>query len=387
MTLEEDALRDLPFLIVALLIHGVLLSAPILRWSASRSALDTAIAVDFVAAPPVAPPPAPPVEPPSPALAPVPAGADREGVPHKGPGDFHPEQHEKPKTRMTAPKAQKGRKAPARLKRAPLVLKAKPTPEQVQAAAFRRAKLAAVQAENKHIREEKLIAARMAAAAAAEKRAEEERKRQEEQLRLAEERKRQEQEALQARARRRADASRALATLDDPDERVSDALADQPSEGPASGSPRGRGREQAALPSASIKAARMRDGSEPVYEMDASGSGSKNVKTSGGGTGVDGGGLSWSLEGPAGSRRLLKRTIPTSPDWVSQRGLDLSVQVKFQVQSDGGVKPGAVIKKTSGFPEIDQRAVEALKRWRFDAATGGASPETWGIVTFRFLMG
>jgi len=132
----------------------------------------------------------------------------------------------------------------------------------------------------------------------------------------------------------------------------------------------------------------MRDGAEAVYEMDEAGKGTEKAKASGGGgAGVDGGGLSWSLEGPAGSRRLLRRALPQSPSWVSERGLDLSVQVKFQVQPDGSVKPGAVVKRTSGFPEIDQRALDALKKWRFDAAPAKAGPETWGVVTFRFLMG
>ena len=68
---------------------------------------------------------------------------------------------------------------------------------------------------------------------------------------------------------------------------------------------------------------------------------------------------------------------------VMGRGIDVFVQVKFQVQRDGRVRPGAVIKRTSGFPEVDRRALEALRRWRFAPTSGSGEP--WGVATFRFL--
>ncbi|PIR19015.1 MAG: hypothetical protein COV48_04345 [Elusimicrobia bacterium CG11_big_fil_rev_8_21_14_0_20_64_6] len=86
-----------------------------------------------------------------------------------------------------------------------------------------------------------------------------------------------------------------------------------------------------------------------------------------------------------GNRRILKRVSPVSPDWVATRSLDLTVTVRFQVLPDGRVKPGAVIQKTSGFPDIDTRAIKALSQWRFQPveAKAGAA-EVWGRVTFRF---
>jgi TonB family protein len=80
---------------------------------------------------------------------------------------------------------------------------------------------------------------------------------------------------------------------------------------------------------------------------------------------------------------VLKRAVPSSPDWVGARGLDLTVTVRFQVLPDGTVKPGAVIRKTSGFPEIDRLALNALRKWRFESVTAGGT-EVWGRVTFRF---
>ncbi len=88
------------------------------------------------------------------------------------------------------------------------------------------------------------------------------------------------------------------------------------------------------------------------------------------------------MDGAVGNRRVLQRAVPTSPDWVGTRGLDLTVTVRFQVLPDGRVRPGAV-QKTSGFPDIDKRALDALKRWRFEPAPN-AKGEVWGRVTFRF---
>ena len=106
---------------------------------------------------------------------------------------------------------------------------------------------------------------------------------------------------------------------------------------------------------------------------------------SGGPFGPEGGGVSFSIDGPVGNRRIVTRVSPVSPDWVATRNLDLTVTVRFQVLPNGSVKSGAVIQKTSGFPDIDSRALKALARWRFQPvpAKSGAA-EVWGRVTFRF---
>lgn len=388
---EDNLLRELPCFIIALMIHGVLLSAdPGMRWTgaAAPKHVEAAIPVDFVAAVPAAPPPPPPV---SVALAPVPPSpAKTEGVPQKGPGPLKPQQNVPAKTPAKSPIKQAGLKPPPGRPKRP----AQPSPRQLQAEERRRAAArqraqasAELRAENERIRDEKLRASRQAAAELSERRAEEARARQTELAAAREERRRAAAEMKAERARRRAEVSQQLATLADPDEKLSDAVADTPSQGPLAGSPNGRGNLETPLPAAPQTAAQLHDSAEPVYELEADGHDAKASPASGGGTGPDGGGLSWSLEGPAGGRRLLKRALPSSPDWVSQRGLELSVRVKFQVQPDGTVRPGSVIKSTSGFPEIDRRALEALKLWRFQAVPARAGPETWGIVTFRFLMG
>ncbi|MBI5200032.1 MAG: TonB family protein, partial [Elusimicrobia bacterium] len=57
---------------------------------------------------------------------------------------------------------------------------------------------------------------------------------------------------------------------------------------------------------------------------------------------------------------------------------------------DGTIKRSIVIKRTSGFPELDRLALEALRKWKFQPIHNGvgmSDPDVWGIVSFKFTMG
>ncbi|MBI4345473.1 MAG: TonB family protein, partial [Elusimicrobia bacterium] len=129
----------------------------------------------------------------------------------------------------------------------------------------------------------------------------------------------------------------------------------------------------------------------PGFARDGRGGGdAENSRPAGGGFGEGGGPVSWSVEGPVGNRKVLRRVLPKCPDWVSQRGLELTVQLKFQVLDDGTIKRSVVIKRTSGFPDLDRLAIEALQKWKFQPLHNGvgmSNPDVWGIVSFRFMMG
>lgn len=178
--------------------------------------------------------------------------------------------------------------------------------------------------------------------------------------RLAEEKSRRESKRIEL--------ERQLAMLSDPEETLSPASADfRDSLSPAPAS----SRESAASAAEALPEPAVGAESSPAAEG-----------------ALSDGGVGWSIEGPIGDRRLLVRRLPSCPDWVSERGLDLTVQVKFQVLPDGSVKSGAVLKKTSGFPELDRLAVEALRAWHFEALREGAPrADGWGVVSFRFTMG
>jgi TonB family protein len=342
---DEDWRQDIPFLAVAVLLHAVVLSSnPSLPWS--TKAPERTIPVEFVQMPVS-----------SPALElPVPGdGSTR--APGFGPGEIQPER------RGPAPKktAAKSKPAPTRSKTVDPEVAAKRRRDarhKSMRLALARAELARQAAETAKLKaEQKAAAAESARQAAALK------------VREAAERR-------MARARKQADIARALAFLPNPDERVTDAMASAA----AKPLPAGLADSLGAAPELGEEAEET-----PAYASDAArrtGADAYSAPASGGGYGQGGGDASFTLEGPVGSRRLVKRVLPESPEWVAQRQLDLRVQIRFQVLADGSVKPGAVISRTSGFPELDRRALDAIKRWRF-APLPGANP-VWGMVSFRF---
>jgi TonB family protein len=251
------------------------------------------------------------------------------------------------------------------------------------------------------------------ARAEAERRAEAARQAAEARAAALAEQKRLAAEAKAAKAAKRAALTSALATMADPDEALSaDASNVNSGRGsarkgrPAAGGPvagkggdggafgesdsgegGGKGGGEAELAGArkAGAAAALAESADPGDEAGSGGSDLIDSKARGGGIGPEGGGVSFSVDGPVGDRRILTRVAPTSPDWVATRNLDLTVTVRFQVLPDGSVKPGAVISKTSGFPDIDTRALKALARWRFQpAAAKSGAAEVWGRVTFRF---
>lgn len=411
---EDDWLRDLPALILAVMLHAALLGNGPLSWGKNDQLKPglKAVAVEVVASlpKPPAPPPAVTV-----AIKPVPqAPKEGDAAPKKGAGPVEPEKHAKPKQpKFAAKRAQAGAKPPLALKKKPVLNRM--TPDQLRLLAERRAQrklkaqaISRQRLQAKMVREEQLRQARRralelslrkeeeakakaeaAAAALAEKRREDAERRAE----LARKRAEAAQRAAEARAekaRQRAELKSALATMKDPDEALSDAVA-EPETGSvgAAGSPRGRGTQEALVPTGDRgDVAQMAEGAEPVYEMEREGFDPISAEGKGGGEGPDGGGIGWSIDGPAGNRSIVKRVLPESPAWVAQRGLDLSVQIKFQIDAMGHVKAGAVIKRTSGFPDIDRRALEAIKKWRFEPLHGRPdAADAWGNVTFKFVMG
>lgn len=441
---NNERLRDITFLVIACLIHGAVLSAnPMIHWGNAAPQPQKLISVEFVAAPPPTPALAP---------IKGGGDGKKDLMPRHGPGAYKPQQVKKPKTKFTAKRAQAGKKPPAKAKPKLAArsnaqrqeLERKRAQQRLQAQALKTAQKAMAQekakeaarlkaerkAEQMRIAQEKAEKARQLAAQRAERarilaeeKAERDRKLAEEreqrarllaeekaekQRKLAEERaerarllaeekaakERQLAEERAERARKRAEISNELAAVADPDEPLADAAND-----PALAGRVARGAAGGAVAADTISAgpevgpssgrvAALPGSSEPVYELEAEGHDNVNSKASGGGMGPGAGGSSWTLEGPAGNRRIIKRILPPSPDWINKRSLELTVQIKFQVMEDGTIKHGSVIRKTSGFPEIDQLALEALKRWKFEAIPAKpGNPQVWGTVTFRFMMG
>jgi TonB family protein len=93
----------------------------------------------------------------------------------------------------------------------------------------------------------------------------------------------------------------------------------------------------------------------------------------------------YALSGPLANRKILSQALPALPDWARRQGLITYVSLYFFVLHTGEVKNNVVIQRTSGDPRLDNVAVEALMRWRFEPlSTAQYGREQWGIITFKF---
>jgi len=93
-----------------------------------------------------------------------------------------------------------------------------------------------------------------------------------------------------------------------------------------------------------------------------------------------------SLAGPVADRPVVSYTMPAYPDWAAREAVEASVTLYFLVLPDGRVKENIQIQKTAGFTDFDQSAIAALRQWRFEALTGGATEDQWGTITFHFRL-
>jgi protein TonB len=88
---------------------------------------------------------------------------------------------------------------------------------------------------------------------------------------------------------------------------------------------------------------------------------------------------------PARELKTSQRVEPAYPPASRRQGEEGTVKLRILV--DAGGRPKQVeIMNSSGFPRLDQAALEAVRRWRFVAATDGQRAiEAWTQigVTFR----
>ncbi|MBL7156926.1 MAG: energy transducer TonB [Candidatus Omnitrophica bacterium] len=97
-----------------------------------------------------------------------------------------------------------------------------------------------------------------------------------------------------------------------------------------------------------------------------------------------GGGISPAIEGPASEREII-----FSPEELTvPRGLyddteGYVVKLKFFLSNNGIVREIEPVA-SSGYPEIDLRAIEFLKKWRFSPLSMVEKDKSiWGIVTIK----
>ena len=83
------------------------------------------------------------------------------------------------------------------------------------------------------------------------------------------------------------------------------------------------------------------------------------------------------------------RVEPTYPSSSRRAGEEGTVRLKVLVDEKGRPRDVAVAT-SSGFARLDQAAMEAVRKWRFEAATDGTNPiSAWThvAITFRLTTG
>lgn len=92
---------------------------------------------------------------------------------------------------------------------------------------------------------------------------------------------------------------------------------------------------------------------------------------------------------PGATAQQLKttnRVEPIYPATSRRLGEEGTVRLKVLVDESGRPKNVAVLN-SSGFGRLDQAAIDAVKRWRFVAATDGNGPiSTWTQVAITFKL-
>lgn len=95
---------------------------------------------------------------------------------------------------------------------------------------------------------------------------------------------------------------------------------------------------------------------------------------------------SFNITGPVSSRRVVRTVSPKYPAWAEEKGIEGEVEVKFWVSPEGIVNKLALVK-TSGYPDFDSRAIEAVRKYLFEPVGRSEKREDqWGTVTIKYFL-
>ena len=114
---------------------------------------------------------------------------------------------------------------------------------------------------------------------------------------------------------------------------------------------------------------------------DSTGSGMARSGTgvgAGGGTGPGRGGGSGSGTGSGGGGTSARpiggyQVKPRYPESARRRGIEGTVLLKMRITAQGRVEAVQVVR-SAGYPELDESAIEAVRRWRFEPARRNGEP-------------
>jgi TonB family protein len=94
-------------------------------------------------------------------------------------------------------------------------------------------------------------------------------------------------------------------------------------------------------------------------------------------------GNTFKIFGALENRAISERFLPKYPRWAEEQGLECNVTIHFFVVPDGTVKNNLYVEASSGYPEMDNLAMKALRAFKFAPIAGGEEQEGGIIFYFR----
>ncbi|MEO0077688.1 MAG: energy transducer TonB [candidate division WOR-3 bacterium] len=98
-------------------------------------------------------------------------------------------------------------------------------------------------------------------------------------------------------------------------------------------------------------------------------------------------GSQFMIAGPISQRQINRKVVPKYPRWALDRRISGTVVVRIWVLPNGQVKGTPTVETSSGYPDLDQVVVDALRGWEFAPLGPGVKAEDqWGVITFKFAL-
>lgn len=102
----------------------------------------------------------------------------------------------------------------------------------------------------------------------------------------------------------------------------------------------------------------------------------------GSGSGTGGGGGSGTSARPIGGYQVK----PRYPESARRRGIEGITLLKMRITAQGSVED-VQVERSAGHPDLDESAIEAVRRWRFDPARrAGAPVAVWVLIPVEFKL-
>ncbi len=98
-------------------------------------------------------------------------------------------------------------------------------------------------------------------------------------------------------------------------------------------------------------------------------------------------GTSFQIAGPISQREIVNKVKPKYPKWALDQRISGTVTVRIWVMPNGKVKGMPQVLCSSGYPDLDQVVVNAVREWEFaPLGPGVKSEDQWGDITFIFQL-